>query len=241
LLPLVAAGCGGDDSADSNGVEAKPARQILADSAAALSRVKSFRAEAVQGRSTRVVADIGLPDKLRIAVREGSATASIIAVDGSVYIRANEAYWRQQQVGRAAPQLAGRWLKSPTSTSDVRDLTKGLDPRTLSRCLTREHGTIAKGGTETVDGEPAVVLIDRGGRPGTNPGKLWVATTGDPLPLRTIATGNERPGGRQDPECNESGRRTRRGDEVRLSRYNESIDVTAPPGAVDLSGAGTAS
>jgi hypothetical protein len=240
LLPL-AAGCGGGgDSPEPNGVESKPAQQILADSGAALSKVKSFRAEATQG-GAKVVADVELPDKLRVAISDGQAAASIIAIERAVYIKANERYWREQQVGRAAPQLAGKWLKSPTTTTELRDLTKGLDPETLSRCLVKEHGTIVKGGKESVDGEPAVVLIDKGDRPGTNPGKLWVATTGEPLPLRTVATGNERPGGKQDPQCNESGRRTKRGDEVKLSRYDESLDLKAPPGALDLEGAGTAS
>ena len=100
---------------------------------------------------------------------------------------------------------------------------------------------MAKGGTETVDGEQAVVVLDKGDRPGTNAGKLYVATTGEPFPLRTVATGNERPGGKQDPQCNESERRTRTGDEVKLSRYNESLDVKAPPGAIDLEGGGAAS
>jgi hypothetical protein len=241
LVALAAmAGCG-DDSPESNGVESKSATQIVADAAAALSKVKSFRAEATQGDSTKVVADVELPAKLRIAIREGVASASLIAVDGSLYIKANEAYWKGQRVGRAAPELAGKWLKSPTTTAELRDLTKGLDPETLSRCLAKEHGTLAKGGTETVEGEKTVVVLDKGDRPGTNAGKLYVATTGEPFPLRTIATGDERPGGKQDPQCNESDRRTRAGDEVKLSRYNESLDVKAPPGAIDLEGAGTAS
>jgi hypothetical protein len=240
-VPLAAlAGCGDGDSSDANDVASKPANEIVADSAAALSKVRSFHAEGNQG-GTQVVADLELPQTLRILLRDKATSASIIAVEGSVYIKADEAYWKQQGVGRAAPKLAGKWLKSPTTTAELRDLTKGLDPETLSRCLTKEHGTLAKGGEETVDGQKAVVVVDKGDKPGTAPGKLYVAATGDPLPLRTLATGNERPGGKKDPSCDSDGSRTKKGDETKFSRYNESFDIAAPPGAVAIGGSGTRS
>ena len=224
-------------------MESKPAAQILADSAAALRKVKSFHVEATQrngNKVSKVSADLELPTKLRLAIQEAPKSASIIGVDGSVYIKANEAYWKEQQGGEAAAQLADKWLKSPSSTTALEDLTKGIDPQTLSDCLAKDHGTIEKGGTETVDGQEAVVLIDKGDRPGTTPGKLYVAATGEPLPLRTIATGNQRPGGSPDPRCDEDNRRARKGDEAKFGRYDESLDIKAPPGAVEI-GTGTSS
>jgi len=234
---LAAAGCG-DDSSDSGGLESKSATQILEESAAALKEVRSYRVQVTQ-RSSKATADVELPTKLRLALREGASAASIIAVAGQVYIKANEAYWKDQQ-GSQAAQLAGKWLKAPTTSSDLKDVTNGLDPDTLSRCLRQDHGTIAKGGTETVDGEQAIVLIDKGDRPGAAPGKLYVAAEGEPLPLRTIATGNQRPGGKKDPQC-DGDTPTRAGDEAKFSRYNEALDITAPPGAVDVGANGSAS
>jgi hypothetical protein len=239
LLSLLAVtGCG-DESSDSGGLESKSASQILADSAAALKEVKSYRVQVTQ-RSSKATADVELPTKLRLALREGPTSASIIAVAGQVYIKGNEAYWKDQQGEQAAGRLAGKWLKAPSTSADLKDVTNGLDPETLSRCLVKDHGTIAKGGTETVEGKQAVVLIDKGDRPGAAPGKLYVAAEGDPLPLRTIATGNQRPGGKQDPKC-DGDTPTRAGDEAKFSRYNEPLDITAPPGAVDVGGSGTAS
>lgn len=237
---MAVAGCGGDDSSGSNGVESKPADQIVADAAEALSKVKSFHAEGSEGNS-KLAVDIEVPDKVRIAIQAGATSATIIGVDGSAYIRANEAYWKDQNVGRAAPQLADKWLKSPSTTAELKDLTKGLDPETLSRCLTKDHGTIAKGEQEQVDGEDAIVVLDKGDRPGTSPGKLYVATTGEPLPLRTIATGDERPGGKADPLCDSDNSKTKKGDTATFSRYNESLGIKAPAGAIDLAGAGTQS
>jgi hypothetical protein len=39
----------------------------------------------------------------------------VIAVDGSVYIKANAAYWKKQKVGAAAATIADKWLKSHPS------------------------------------------------------------------------------------------------------------------------------
>ncbi len=77
------------------------------------------------------------------------------------------------------------------------------------------------------------MILDKGDRPGTSPGRLYVAATGEPLPLRTIATGPERPGGKQDPLC-DSDTPTRAGVEVLFNRYNEPWTSTAPPDAIDL-------
>ena len=74
------------------------------------------------------------------------------------------------------------------------------------------------------------MIIDKGDRPGSTPGKLFVATTGEPLPLRTLATGKQRPARKKDPECNDA-TRSGPGDETNFSRYNESPDITRRPGA----------
>ena len=63
--------------------------------------------------------------------------------------------------------------------------------------------------------------------------RCLVAATGEPLPLRTLATGPARPGGKKDPLC-DSDTPTTKGDEVLFSRYNEPVDITAPPDALDL-------
>lgn len=179
--------------------------------------------------------DVAGPGKLRVELKQGSASASMIVIDESNYINANAAFWKQEaDAAEQAAQLAGRWFKAPSSVGG--DLEKEFDPAHLSRCLVRGHGTLARGGTATVDGRRTVVIVDKGDRPGTNPGKLFVATTGDPLPLRMLATGRERPGGRKDPECDSDDSPTTPGDQVTLSRYDEPVDIEEPPAAVDLTG-----
>jgi hypothetical protein len=236
LALTITAGCGGDDkpAADEpNGIENKSPQEALADAGAALKDVKSFHVEATEGRTTGVVGDVG-EDKLRIDVRQRDARARMLLIDKAFYMRGNAAFWRSTESGVDAEKLAGRWLRLPGSAAGLEELAKQLDPENLSRCLLTEHGTLAPGGTAIVDGRPALVIIDAGDKPGTAPGRLYVAATGEPLPLRTIATGSEKPGGKKDPLC-DGDSRTRKGDQVALSRYDEGVKITAPPNAVDLS------
>jgi hypothetical protein len=240
LIPLaIGIGCGSDSNDGSNGVESKPPEEILAATAEALRRAKSFHMESTErgSSSPSVKADNGLPRELRLALRDRDASVSVVVVDGSFYINGNGAYWKKVDAGQGASFLADRWFKVPRSHGE--DLTKALDPRTFSRCLLTEHGSLARGGTATVDGKRAVVIVDKGDRPGSAPGKLYVAATGEPFPLRIIATGKQRPGGHKDPECGDETPPSA-GDEVIFSDYNEPLDVSAPPDAVDL-GSGTPS
>jgi hypothetical protein len=241
LVCLVApVGCGSDsddsgDSGDSGDLASKSPEQVVEDAAAALRRVKSFHAEGTQGRGSSATtgkADVSLPEGLRVSLQQGQGSASMRIVGGALYIKANEAFWgRQGGVGKNAGELAGRWLKAPLALGQ--DLVDELDPTRLSRCLLKTHGTLARGGTATVDGQRAVVVIDKGDRPGTAPGKLFVAASGPPLPLRTLTTGRERPGGRKDPQC-DGGTPSQAGDEAKFSDYNEPLDIKAPPNAIDL-------
>jgi hypothetical protein len=251
LLPLAAAGCGSDSNDDSSGSggasspgtsspESKTPQQILEESAAALQSVKTFHVEGEEGagaKATSVKGDVGLPKQLRLELTHRGATATMIVVNGSLYVKANAAFWREEQGGKVAKEIADRWIKAPASTGELRSLTKQLDPATLSRCLLRGHGTLAHGGKAMVDGRQTLVIVDKGDRPGTAPGKLFVAATGEPLPLRTLATGNERPGGRKDPSCDsEDDSPTHAGDTATFSRYDEPLSISAPPAAIDVAG-----
>ena len=117
-------------------------------------------------------------------------------------------------------------------------ITALTDPSTIGYCFVQSHhGSISKSGTDTVDGKKAVVLVDKGNAPGTTPAKLYVATTGDPLPLRAVQTGPQAPGGTPDARCDEPKddvNSTTRFSDLRLSNYDAKVQIEAPPGAVDL-------
>ena len=148
ILLAIAAGCGGDSnessSNDANGIESKAPQQALEETAAALRQVKSFHIEGTQARGTEVVkADFAGPKKLRLDVRQRDATARMVFVDGSVYMNANVPFWRKAEAGEVAKELDGRWLKVPGAEGDLQKIAKEVEPANLSRCLLKDHGTLA--------------------------------------------------------------------------------------------------
>src|SRR4051794_37215949 len=188
LLALAVPGCGSDSRTDSkeepNGLRSKPPQQVLAAAAKALGEAKSFHVESAEASSGKLKADVAFPDA-RIELNDKDASYTVLIADGSAYLRANSAYWRKDKDLKShADSIAGRWFKVPLASRD--DIVKTLRPKVLSRCLLRDHGSLSRGGTATVDGKPAVVIVDKGDRPGTTPSKLYVAATGKPFPLRQV-------------------------------------------------------
>jgi hypothetical protein len=241
FVALVAAlgACGGDSgSKKGNAIAGKSANEILNASARALKRARSVHLEgrqAIGRRPASFNADLERPADIELSYSQKGATASLIAADGALYIKGDAAFWRQQEAARIAKTLANRWVRIPGSADELNDLTRSLSFSTLSRCLVTNHGTLRLGGRATVDGQAAIVIVDMGDRPGSAPGKLFVATAGEPLPLRVVASGRQRPGGVKDPDCNDPDSPTRTGDRITFSRYNERLNVEPPPNPVDLS------
>lgn len=240
VVLVALAGCGGGSKPPRGGEAAKPPDQILRDATAALRRVHSLRIAGtmtIGGRRTTIDAEVERQSAARMTLRSGSRSAALVVIGGDVYIKANAAFFKQQGSGAQAALLADRWLKVPASAAGGSGaLTKSLDPARLGRCLGDKHGTLTRGATTTIGGRAAIAIVDKGDRPGATPSTLYVATSGAPLPLRAVATGAERPGGRGDPTCNTSrGDRAHAGDELSFSDYDRQLHIAAPHGAIDLS------
>lgn len=112
-----------------------------------------------------------------------------------------------------ASLVAGKWLRQSVSAGGSFSSLAGLlDSTALFGNVTTPTGTLKTGTTTTVNGHKVFTLID--GSP-QGDGTLYVAATGDPLPLRVDQPGSS--GGSLDFE------------------YGVPVDVKAPSGAVDLS------
>ena len=236
VLPslLIGSACGGDAQDASNGIESKPPEEVVALAAKALEGTKSFHLESTDATHGSISADVGLPQQLRLALKTKGRTASMLVAKGSFYMKGNEAFWKDSKGGAQAGEIADRWWRVPFSFA--KDLAQALSPRVISRCLTTGNGTLVRGGTAMVAGRRAVVIEDKGDRPGTAPAKVYVAATGAPLPLRLVTTGKQRPGGRKHPECGDD-TPAEPGDVANLSNYNAPLEVSPPPAAVDIGSA----
>ena len=254
LLTLVAgsalAACGSDDTSKSSGSDRadKSPKEILAEVSSALAKVKSYHLQGTQtdakdGHLT-LAADVSSEGKLKGSFGNEGKQVEFVVVGNSSYIKANATFWKAQG-GAEGPKIAklldGKWVKSPGGASSF---LRGLLPKDIGYCLQRDAGTLTKGPSQTVDGKEMIVIANKGDRPGTARGELYVPAEGDALPARLTQAGRDRPGGRPDPRCDDddSDSTTTQGD-IRLSDYDKPVTITAPKGAInpqDLQPGGTA-
>lgn len=235
---LLAAGCGGSSSS-SKDEGSKTPQQILADVRSALAGVKTYHLEgSFQDNSgtTRIAGDVAAPGSMRLTLGQGGNTVAMVVTGSQTFMRANSSFWKAQiSKPNVVKLLSNRWVKVPQSgAGDLRKVVAQFTPSNLGYCLGAQVGTLSKRGTASVGGRKTVVLVDKGDRPGTSPGELYVSLSGPPLPLRLRQTGPDRPGGHPDPRCGNSSNDTTKSGEVLFSRYGEPLKVTAPPGALDL-------
>jgi hypothetical protein len=235
-LPIVAHAAGG--------LAAKRPEEIARASIQATSKVRRIQISGWQvdrdGR-TSMRMQLAVPGRLRAHLEQGGGLAlDFVVIRSKVYLRANARYWAKEGhlTAQQAAVFADRWLTMPASTLGTLDeLRPFMSVRAFQRCVLQsdDDGTLRKLGTGRVGTTPVVVLEAKGDRPGTSPGRVYVAAQGPPLVVREVQTGRERSGGKPDRACGDDGKpdTTRAGD-LRIA-YDDAIDVTAPANAIDLS------
>jgi hypothetical protein len=241
-LAGVLASCGEDAAAGGSGPEAdRSAAQILADARVALGRVHSLRLkgdfEQKQGH-TVIEVSVVVPGTVDFGFTQGSLHGEFIAVGQQLFVKAPQAFWAASGA-KQSTAYADRWVSLPLGASQLGALLDVSDRDKLADCLVGEFGgALSKQGTATVNGRRTVVLVAKGGVPGTTPGRLYVAADGAPLPLRLEQTGPGMAGGTHT--CRGGGLTTNTADTVRgtvdFSAYDGSVSVSAPKDALDAGG-----
>jgi hypothetical protein len=206
-------GCGG--GAKSNGIDKLGPQAALAKVKAAVSDVKSVHVKGTINQS-------GQPLRLEVIVGSDSAQGSITVaggtmdlrlVDGITYFRGDAKVFAAFGANAAqASFAAGRWIKDTSTSGPAASFAGFLDRKQLFDNLLTPQGTVSTGGTATIDGREALILIDNS----PQGGKLYVETKGAALPLRIARTGDN-------------------GGQIDFTDYNADVSVEAPPGAVDIS------
>ncbi len=198
----------GSQTAGDNGEASKDPKQIVADAQHELQQARSFQVSGstMQGTTT-IGVDLGLD---RSGNAQGhltinGATAELISAGGRFYLR-GKPFWAQFGGARFAERAGDRWVRLPANVAGFSELTK---PDAFTKDLTPD-GPVILGGTATVNGHPAIILLD-----GKSGDKLYVATTGKPYPLRI------------EPRQGSAGT-------ITFDRFDVPVNVTAPPDAVDI-------
>jgi pimeloyl-ACP methyl ester carboxylesterase len=109
-------------------------------------------------------------------------------------------------------------------------------PATLGLCLLGQRlGTLSVAGEGSVGGRGATVLSDAGDLPGSAPGRIYVAASGAPLPLRLTVAGAFRSGGRTDAACDtQAAAPGETSTDELISAFNAPLAIAAPAGAISL-------
>ncbi|MCW2966743.1 MAG: hypothetical protein JWM71_515 [Solirubrobacteraceae bacterium] len=246
VAPLALASCGGGShvpkttaTSAATTVPASARPQLRLDAVrSALRTVKSFHVSGTQiaaDGTTTLDGDVTAQGSVDLTLTQKGATARIMIIGHGFYLRGARSFWISHKTPPAlADKLASHWVKAPADPAISR-LSQQLVPKTLAHCLTFDAGTIRNAGTRTFDGQPVWVLSSVGDQPGSAPGQLFISAQGRPLPVRVLQTGPDRPGGAHDPLCNDTSQPdTTTHSDIRLSRFDAAVSITAPKGALDL-------
>jgi hypothetical protein len=218
LATMALAGCGGGKKAEQPNAEAsKPANRVLADAVAA---ARSARSVHVSGH----IVSNGTPITLDLTLeRNKGATGSmstqglsfdLVRIGRTFYIRGSDAFWKHFAGAGVAQLMHGKWLKG-TTTGRFASLASLSDPAKLFARIRGNHGKLTNKGATTYNGQKVVEIDDA-----KKGGKLYVAATGNPYPVAVVGS-----------KKNESGT-------ITFDRWNASVSISAPSGAIDISSFG---
>jgi hypothetical protein len=214
-LGLVAlAGCGGSSSSSGNGVASKSATDIVNEAKAAADSASSVHVSgSVKSAGSPVTLDLNLASGKggKGELSQGGFTFKLILVGDTAYISGSSTFYKHLGGTAAVQLLAGKWLKVPVSTGEFASFSSLTDMRKLIDTTLASHGTLQKGATSTVGGQPAIAVTDA-----TKGGTLYVATTGKPYPLQISKGGSE------------SGT-------ISFGDWNAPVTIEAPANSVNLS------
>ncbi|HEU5035108.1 MAG TPA: hypothetical protein VFT62_10180 [Mycobacteriales bacterium] len=216
LLPAVAlvAACG----SGSNGIEKLSGAQALKKVQAATRSVQwvHVKGRLDQGAGHTVQIDLHLGDGKAVGTATvGNGTLDVRLLNGLVYFRGNAAAFSALGASSAeTASVAGKWLKSDATTGPFAGLSAFRDLHSAFQALLRPSGKLEAGPVTTINGQKVATIIEV-----SDGSKLYVADTGQPLPVRIERSGAQ------------SGR-------IDFTDYGKAVSVQAPPNAIDLNQAG---
>jgi hypothetical protein len=161
-----------------NGVSAMSANEILEKAKTAVGAVDSFH---MKGAALEDAEKVELDFQVKGDDVGGSMTVSgmtieIIRVGNDAYIKADTLF---QTLLGSQPQLLnlikGKYVKVNAADERFKQFTQISNPEELLK----PEGTVSKGEAKTINGKQAIALIDD-----KDKSKLYIATVGEPLPLR---------------------------------------------------------
>jgi len=211
LLALSLVACG--SSASSNDIASKSAPEILAATKLAAEDARTVHVSGTidnGGRPVTLDVNLRAGKGARGRISENGVSFELIQTGGSVYIKGSPAFYRRVGGATAAQLLQGKWLKAPANSAEFASLSSFTNLRDLVDTALTTEGKLAKSGTTTVNGQPAVGLTNT-----SKGGTLYVATSGPPYPIEITKTGAN-------------------GGKISFDRWNQPVTLAPPADALDI-------
>jgi hypothetical protein len=145
---------------------------------------------------------------------ESGLKFEIIRVGNKAYIKGSDAFLRKFAGAAGAQLLRGKWLQGSATTGDLAALAPLTDIGKLFNGALGSHGKLENKGETTYKGQKVVAIEDT-----SEGGTLYVASTGTPYPVAIV-------GGKDQGT-------------ITFDNWNDTVSITAPKGAVDMSKLGT--
>ena len=164
-----------------NGIAALSPEQIVGKAKAALAAAKTVRVKGVgEDPDGRVAIDMRYgPDGAFGTFGPEGLPVNLVRRGDAVYLKAGRGFWTGYADPAVAKLLAGKNLKATRGDERFTALTDFTDLEKSAYDFLDLSGPLSKRGATTVDGIPAVEVVDTSDEGGT----LYVATTGQPYPL----------------------------------------------------------
>jgi hypothetical protein len=169
-----------------NGVAALEATAIIDKARAALKAAKSYHMAGSisdSGQKTTLDVKVSGADVLG-SMSISDAKIELLRVGGKQFMKPDAAFWKltSPQQAAAITQVVGdRWVVVPASNKDLSSFFEVTD---VDQILSPDSNKVTKGAVKPINGTPAIALTE----PGDDGGTLYIATAGEPYPLKLEGT-----------------------------------------------------
>jgi hypothetical protein len=212
LLAVLTAGCGGGSSS-SNGEATKSAAAVFSDvQHAALAATSVHVAGAITDAGSPLDLDLVLAQgKGKGTMSESGLSFQIVRIGDAAYIKGSDAFLKQFAGAAAAQLFHDKWLKGSVASGNLKALAPLTDITKLFKGAFGSHGKLVNEGETTFQGQKVVAIKDS-----KDGSLLYVAASGTPYPLGAKESGASK-------------------GTITFDHWNDSVSISAPKGAVDIS------
>lgn len=219
LCAVLAAGCGGSSSS-SSGEVAKSAAAVFNDAQhAALAATSVHVAGALTDAGKPLSLDLVLgQEKGKGTMSESGLSFEIVRIGNAAYVKGTDAFLKQFAGAAAAQLFHDKWLKGSLASGSLASLAPLTDITKLFNGAFGTHGKLVNEGETDFQGQKVVAIKDASD--GSDGSILYVAATGTPYPLGAKEGGASKTS-------------------ITFDHWDDSISISAPKGAVDISKLGS--